>query len=330
MNNGDHNKFILFAENTQAVKKEFKWQDTLTKRLAALLYAIENKPVDCEAIHESRTLIKKNTGVFSKFRGNMSLCVAAMLSLKDNRQEIFSDTLNVYDMMKKAKFRASDYLAVASYQIAAHAEHDKIQEAVNRTKEFYNGMKSNRWLHTGQDDYIFAAMLGLSDMDVKTSVDKIENLYQRLKPHFWAKNSVQTLAQILILSGECDKAVNRVLELREALKEQRLRLDKTSTLPAMGVLALLPVNIDIIVQDIIYAKDFLRNQKGFGSLYLSTQELLLLVSSIVAAEYAEEMNDGVITASLSTSIASIIIAQQTAVIMAAVSAGAIAASSSSN
>ena len=173
-------------------------------------------------------------------------------------------------------------------------------------------------------------MLGLSDIEVKSGVEKIENLYQRLKPHFWAKNSVQTLAQILILSGECDKAVNRVLELREALKEQRLRLDKTYTLPAMGVLALLPVDIDIIVQDIIYAKSFLRAQIGFGSLYMSTQELLLLISSIIAAEYAEEMNDGMITASLSTSIASIIIAQQTAVIMAAVSAGAIAAASSSS
>ena len=104
-NNGNPNKFILFAENTQAVKKEFKWHDTLTKRLVALMYAVENKPVDCKAIRESYNLIKSNVGIFSAFRGNMSLCIAAMLSLKDNRQEIFSDMLTIYDndMMKKLK-----------------------------------------------------------------------------------------------------------------------------------------------------------------------------------------------------------------------------------
>ena len=150
MNNGEQNKFILFAENTQAVKKEFRWHDALTKRLAALLYAIENKPVDCKAIRESYNLIKNNVGIFSVFRGNMSLCIAAMLSLKDNRQKIFSDMLTIYDMMRKAKFRASDYTAVASYQIAAYAERDKVQETINRTKEFYDGMKANRRLHTGQ------------------------------------------------------------------------------------------------------------------------------------------------------------------------------------
>jgi hypothetical protein len=32
------NKLELFVDNAQIIKKEFTWQDHLTKRLAALLY----------------------------------------------------------------------------------------------------------------------------------------------------------------------------------------------------------------------------------------------------------------------------------------------------
>ena len=41
------NKLELFANNAQIIKKEFTWQNALTKRLAALLYAQEGKTIDC-------------------------------------------------------------------------------------------------------------------------------------------------------------------------------------------------------------------------------------------------------------------------------------------
>jgi hypothetical protein len=252
-----------------------------------------------------------------------------MMSLKENGSEVFTNTLAVYDLMKKAKFRASDYLAVASYEIAVNSTPDMFQQVVTRAREFYSGMKARSWFNTGEDDYIFSAMLALSDINVKDGVEQIDALYQQLKPAFRAKNSVQTLAQILVISGNCSKTAERVLELREALKNQKIRLDKTYTIPSLGVLALLPVETDVIVQDIHEAQLFLRSQKGFGSFSVTMQELLLLASAIVAAGYAENMDNEVIKASLSTSVASIIIAQQIAVIMAASAGGAAAAAAAS-
>ena len=60
----------LFSSNMQKIKKDFIWQNVLLKRLAAMLYAAEDKVIDSNAIHESHELIKKNTGLFSAFRGN--------------------------------------------------------------------------------------------------------------------------------------------------------------------------------------------------------------------------------------------------------------------
>ena len=103
MNYTGQNKLELFTCNAQIIKKEFTWQNPLTKRLAALLYALEGRTVDCVAIRQCLVLIKQNTGAFSNFRGKMALCVAALLSLSPNPQEVFSETLKVYDLLKGVK-----------------------------------------------------------------------------------------------------------------------------------------------------------------------------------------------------------------------------------
>lgn len=323
------NKLELFANNAQIMKKEFTWQNTLTKRLAALLYAQEGKIVDCEAIRQCLDLIKQNTGAFSTFRGNMVLCIATMLSLAPNPQEVFSETLKVYDLLKDEKLHASDFLVVAAYQIAAQSDASDYSNVVTRTRSFYDGMKARHFFYTGQDDYIFAAMLGLTDLDTAAGTERIEQIYSRLKGEFWDKNSIQALAQVLVL-GESDVNIaNRVLALRDTLRAEKIKLDKTYTLPVLGILALLPVEIDTIVRDIVAAQDTLRAQKGFGPLSVTTQELLLFSASIVASNYAENVKDGVLTATLTTSISNIIIAQQAAIIAATSASTAAAASSSS-
>ena len=87
------------------------------------------------------------------------------------------------------------------------------------------------------------------------------------------------------------------------------------TLPALGVLALLPVPGDVIARDLLEAQAFLRAQKGFGAFSVGSQELLLYAAAIVSSSYAEGM-DSITTATVSTSIANIIIAQQAAMIAA--------------
>jgi hypothetical protein len=307
-------KLELFASNAQTVKKRFTWQHALTHRMAALLYAREGLKADCGKIKQCHNLIKENTGVFSTFRGNMVLSLAALLSLSPDPKRLLEDSLKVYSMMKDEKFRASDHLVIAAYEIAAQGDHMRYNDTVMRSRNFYDGMKSNRFFQTGQDDYIYAAMLGLSDLDVATGVGRIEEIYRKLKGEFWDNNSVQALAQILVLGGSDDDTVKRVLTLRDVLRSQKIKLDRAYTLPSLGILAMLPVDINVIVADIDKARKALRAQKGFGSWSIATQELLLFAAAIVAGYYALNMANDSVSAAVSTGIANIIIAQQAAMI----------------
>ena len=323
------NKLALFASNSQLIKKEFTWHNLLARRLAALLYAQEGKEVDCAAIRQCHDAIKQNTGIFSFFRGDMTLCLSTLLSLSPNPHALLGETLDVYAKLKQAKLHASDFLAISAYQIAAQAGAAGSMNAITRTRAFYDGMKAHHFFYTGQDDYIFAAMLGLTDLDIEAGTERIEQLFLRLKGEFWDKNSVQSLAQVLVLGNSDDRTADRVLALRDALRTEKIKLDKRFTLPSLGILALLPIEIDTIVRDIDEVQASLRTQKGFGMLSVTTQELLLLAASLVAGYYAQGVKDGILTATLSTSITNIIIAQQAATI-AAISASSAATSSSSS
>lgn len=321
-------KLSLFASNTEAVKKGFIWQNVLLKRFSALLYAAENRTVDTEAIRESFDIIKENTGIFSAFRGNSKMCVATMLSLAGDRRARLSYTLNVYDKMKQAGFRYSDYLAIAACQIAATAQPSEYQQVVDRAKDFYDGIKKQHFFITGPDDYIYAAMLGLSGINASLGVARIEELYAALKKaSIHSGSGLQALSQVFVMGGKSDEAVSRVLELLDVFRENRIRLDRIYTLPSLGVLALLPASPGEIAAEVLDAYKFLREQKGFGAWSVTKQELLLLTTGLVAFGYLEGEKKGIASSAISTSITSIIIAQQAA--LAAAAAASAAASSSS-
>lgn len=316
----------LFADNAQTIKKAFAWQNALVTRLAALLYTAGNRIADPEAIRASQELIKENTRLFSSFRGNSAITIATLLSLSGEQERRLTNTLAVHQLMKDSKFRTSDYLAVAAYQIAAHAPSDQYAATVERTKAFYDGMKARHRFLTGQDDYIFAAMLGISDIGVERGIERMEQLYTELKPEFYSGNSVQALTQVLVLGADTPEPAARVLALREAFRSRGIRLDKEYTLSSLGVLSLLPYDPEGIVNDVSETFEYLRTRKGFGSWSITKQELLLLSASLAALQYVEEVRSGMVTTVLSTSITNIIIAQQTAIAVAAASSAAASSS----
>jgi hypothetical protein len=317
----------LFTQNAQAIRKEFIWQGALLKRLAALLYTAQNEQINPAAIRECYTLIKKSTGVFSSFRGNSAMTLATLLSLRDDPPTLLNSTLEVYTAMKEVRFWVSDYLVISAYQIAANAPRERYAETIDRARAFYDGMKQDHRFLTGQDDYIFSAMLGLSDIEVEVGVARMERLFQSLRPAFYSGRGVQALTQVLVL-GSNEDGVDRVLALRDALRAEGLKLDKEYTLSSLGVLALLPQSTDAIVRQLADTAGLLRSKKGFGVWSIAKQELLLLSAGLVAFDSLDKIKLGVLETTLSTSVINIIIAQQTALIAAA-SASA-AASSASN
>jgi len=313
------NKLELFVENNQNLRGDFIWQNAMAKRLVALTYALEGKKIDAEAIKECHRMMKDEVGVFSTFRGNMAVYIAASLSLSEKPRQLLTDTLEVYELLKQEGFWASDYLVVTAYEIAVNTERHNYERIACRAMEFYREMKANIRFHIGSDDYIFAAMLAMSNIDVHDGALKMRHLFSQLKSEFSAfigRGSIVTLSQMLVLGQSTEECVDHMLNLNRVLRKKKIRLDKTYTVPSMGVLGMLQVDKYAFAGDLIAARDYLRGQRGFGGLSVSTQELLLYAVSLITNAYTADSGNNVMKTGVATSITNLIIAQQVAMIVA--------------
>jgi len=324
-------KLNLFNDNFQSIRSEFVWQEPMAKRLAALAYALAGKPLDFDKIKDCHNLIKSEVGVFSSFRGMLSVYVAAALSLSNEPESLLKDTLYVYDLLKEQRFWGSEYLVVTAYEIAANAKRIDFEHMAARTRGFYDEMKSNHRFLVGGDDYIFAAMLALSGLDVHQGANKVKNIHIMLRENFSAftsRNSMLTLAQMLALSDEPKERAYEAVKLNRALRKRKIKLDKTYTLPSLGALALLDMDSCTIADELTAACDFLRSQKGFSPWSITIQELQLYAVSLLTHSYIGDSQTTVTKAGVTTSVTNLIIAQQVAIIVAMGAASAAAASSS--
>jgi len=330
MNNQLQSKLDLFVENTQNLRSDFIWHNPMSMRLASLAYAQEGKQIDTEAIKECHKMIKDDVGPFSSFRGNMAIYIAASLSLRENPRQLLSDTIQVFEFLKWEGFWSSDYLVATAFEIAANADKHNFGHIARRSMEFYREMKANIRFHISQDDYIFAAMLAMSGIDLHDGALKMRHLFTELKSEFSAfisRSSIVTLSQMLVLGGSTDECVKHLLKLNRLLRKRKVRLDKSYTLPSLGVLGILAVDKDVFADDLIAARDYLRAQKGFSPWSVSTQEILLYAVSFITNMYTQGTGNDALKASVTTSITNLIIAQQVAMIVAITAASTAAASS---
>jgi hypothetical protein len=294
--------------------------------------ASSGKLATADELLATRELLKKNArGSSSNLRGNSSLPLAVLLSQSENPSQALQNTIAVQDLLKAKKFWRNDYLAIAAAQIALNTQPAQYSDTVKRAREFYDAMAQNHWFITGEDDYIFSCMLAISGLGVFGTNAKIEELMAALKPHFGGAGVRQSMAQVLVLGESCAETkrpveliVNRIVALREALREQKLK-PAADTAPILGVLSLLPVEPGMIASQVTSCYAKLKAEATFSK-GMGKQNTLLFAASLVALSMAADLGPTV-SAALANTITNLVIAEQMAVIIVIMAASSSAATS---
>lgn len=324
-------KVDLMVENYNELKSNFKWDTSLLKHFCAMMHAARAEKVNIEKIQEIEKYIKDETGWTSDYRGTNKLIIATLLCFEDDYKSFFKDMLEVHEKMRQEGFKKSEYLPLATYTIVNDAPREKWNYKIQRMDKFYRSMKENHFWLTSTNDYVFAAVLAATDLNVEETMGKIEECYKVLsKEGFWKGNDLQTLSHILALGEEsvyekCKKAN----ELYNKLKDEKCKFNYNG-LATLGVLTLISEDKDQIVSGIKEVSDFIHNKPGYGMWSLDKSTRIILSANLVCDFYVDEMKKGVIKVALANSINSIVIAQEQAVIAGCIAASIAASSSSSS
>jgi hypothetical protein len=327
MNDKLQSRYELFIKNYYIFKNGFAWDEHMFYPLCANLFTEKNLTADIEQLRVIKDLVKSKTGMFSYFRGSSILVTIAALGVDANPKQKLEKALMIYDLLKK-EFFSSYYLPTAALMLADLVLADQLEATVSRTKQIYNLMKSKHPFLTSGEDSTFAALLAMSDLSNEQLVDEMERCYQLLREKFYS-GSVQSLSHVLTLGeGLPERKSQLTIELYEAFKSSGLRYGKSYELPALGVLALLQVDIKTLISEVTEVDNLLKGEKGFGAFGIGAKQRLMYAGMIVSGEYIDSISKKTAATAAISGAISIVVAQQAA--MCAVIAGCAVASSASS
>lgn len=319
-----------FIENRDIIRGTFSWESVYIYPVCAAIFTGRRQRADEQRLKACRNLLKERTGIFSSFRGNARLAVISMLAAEEEPEEKLERSLRVYEALKE-HFFSSQYLPVASMAITDLTDEGRYEEIAARTRRIYNLMKQEHPFLTSGEDSVFAALLALSSLTDEEVVAQTERCYEILKPEFFSGNAVQSLSHVLALGeGDAEENCGRVMALFDGLKERGYRYGTSYELATLGVLALLPVELEQIMSEVMEADDFLAGQKGYGVFGPGRKQRLMHAAMLVSDEYINRAEHTSMSSAAISGTISLIAAQQASMCAAVAASSAAAANSSSN
>lgn len=328
MNTIIENRLDIFADYTIQIGKVLKWDYRLSHMLCAMLYTNEERMLDANRIKEMRDYIKKNTSIFSRFKGTTLPIIATILSLDENPESLFTKTQMIYDKMKQHNFHGSEYLTISAMQVAKIKTESEYDSVINRMEEFYHRLRKVHPFLTSTDDYIYVAMVAMTDIDLELAIRRVVTIEDRLRPTLGGGNDMQALALVLLLAdNDDDELCSKVLELYKCLKDKKYKLRYNGTMSTLGVLAMTSNDMNLIAEELVNGAEYLIGKKGFGVFSISKVQRAMFSANFVALQYVGAMKNSLLEGTISNNITNIIIAQQMATIAATMAATSAAASS---
>ena len=316
-------KVKKLTDNYLEIRKQFMWENDLSKHLIALTYTMNNKEIDVSEIKDIKEYIKSKTGVFSSFRGTMGFTLAGLLCANpEDAKQQFDFMISNEKLLKESGFKSSTYLPTALYALSSIYDGYDLRNQVNKAVDIYKEMKKNHPFLTSGDDYALSILLANTDHDMNV----IEGYYKQLNMNgFYKSNGLQMLSHILAFSKrDIDENVKICIDTYERLKKNKLKVS-AAYYPSIGIISLLPDDQGELKEDVIEIAKYLKSQKKY--MWLDKGMNVLIGASLIASEYIKEQSSKeLVSTSLNVSIQAIIAAQQAA--MVATIAATSAASSS--
>lgn len=256
-----------FIEDRDAIRGAFKLENDYIYPVCAQIFLAADRSVDRERLEQCKALVKRTTGPFSSFRGNVRLPLLCMLAAGDDPEGRWARTQRCYALLKE-RFFASEYLALAALLLSGAVSEAALPDLAARGKGLYQRMKQEHPFLTGQEDSVFALLLAQSDRTDDELVEDMERCYGLLRERFHGGDGLQTASHVLALSREepGDKA-GRVISLFDAIEAAGGKYGKDRQLSILADLTLGQRPQEELVRDILDLDGFLATQKGYKGIF---------------------------------------------------------------
>ncbi|WP_022762791.1 DUF4003 family protein [Butyrivibrio sp. AD3002] len=320
----------LLVENRNLIQEGFMLENSLLKAVAAAAFAEKEKTVDVDYLKECRSLLRDKQGALSSFRGNNELIVSTKMALGSDPEKYIDEVIEVYKKFQKGKCFGSTFRVLAAMSICDAGKFSEADAIIEKTNNLLEGMRKKHPFIATDEDTSFAVLLAMTEKSVEEILTELEEAFGYIKKSFsFHDNAAYSLTQVLtIFDGSYEDKRDKVLEIYNAFKAAGLKYGKEYELASLGTLININLSTGELVSEVAEAAKFFDGKKGFGMLDMNKQTKLMLGAMVVSGAYSEKST--VTDASVTSGAISMIIAEQTAMLVAIMIASSSAAASSSS
>ena len=272
-----------FIENRRRIERTFRISSPQTHCLCALLLGLDDRDADLASIRRGRKILRKNTGMFSAFRGLGMAPAAIKIGEYEDGERRLSFAKDNLRKLKAAGFAATDYLCPASFLMAK--AHERADAVAAEAYAQYLSMRHAQRILTGGEDVMFAVLFAMYEADKAVISARTDTAMDLFSARFSRTNASQMASFAIALSDQSTEALAEQTErLYDAVRAAGERNREMLDLPLLAFLASLDVPVEQTAADIHELSAFLKTRKGFSAVRVGRSQRLFYATALVAID----------------------------------------------
>ncbi|MBR6039576.1 MAG: DUF4003 family protein [Clostridia bacterium] len=283
MQSGTMRRTEQFMENRRRIERTFRMSTPQVHCLCALLLGIDDRDADLESIRRGKKILKKNTGIFSAFRGlGMAPAAIKIGEYEDGAQRLDYAKDNL-KKLRAAGFIPTDYLCPAAFLMAKY--HDRADAVAKLAREHYLEMRHAHRVLTGGEDVMFAVLFAMYGAEKDALSARMDAAMDLLSGRFGRTNPAQMASFAIAFSDQpADELALKTERLYDAVRQAGEKNREMLDLPLLAFLAGLDVPEKETAALIVELSAYLREQKGFSPMRIGRSQRLVYATALAAID----------------------------------------------
>jgi hypothetical protein len=272
-----------FIENRRRIERTFRMSTPQVHCLCALLLGLDDRDAELMSIRRGKKILKKNTGIFSAFRGLGMAPAAIKLGERSDGERRLNFAKDNLRKLRAAGFAPTDYLCPAAFLMAK--SHDRAEEIASRARENYLEMRHAHRVLTGGEDVMYAVLFAMYDANKDVLFPRADAAMDLLSVRFGRSNAAQAASFVIELAGQPADALARKTErLYDAVRDAGIKNREMLDLPLLAFLASLDADEKETGELIAEISAYLREERGFSTVRVGRGQRLFYAASIACID----------------------------------------------
>lgn len=283
MQNGTIRRAEQFIENRRRIEHAFRMSTPQVHCLCALLLGIDDRDADLASIRRGKKILKRNTGIFSAFRGLGMAPAAIKIGEHEDGEQRLNYAKDNLKKLKAAGFAPTDYLCPAAFLMAKY--HDRADTVAKNAHAHYLEMRHAHRILTGGEDVMFAVLFSMYDARGETLFSRADAAMDLLSGRFGRSNAAQMASFAIAFSDQpADALALKTERLYDAVRQAGEKNREMLDLPLLAFLAALDVPETETAELIVELSAYLKEQKGFSAMRIGRSQRLVYATALAAID----------------------------------------------